>query len=792
MTTSGTPEIGRLLAACEQAQAAQDWERLSSLARLVLEREPENGLALGYRAMANRRLALARPMPPPLPRVGSGPTPPPPPPPRSEAGPAAAEAPSAPLETVGAEPDAAALLARAQEARGRRDWREMRRYARAALALSPGLAAAQLLIEEADRGLSAESLAAIQAAAHVTEQTLARDRRRSRLGIPIGLPRFGLPALALPGLGGAGSMLSVAGAAALFVVAGLAAFVALSELNSNDGNEPDAQVAGATFTPGSGGGGSSDDGNDGGAGGGIVGDDPNAPAIEALGCRQLDDGATLECQPTIAGEVDRYAWSIAEGLPTTGDGEVFRTFLPAGGPYRVALEACSGDSCAQAESQAFVVAPDASTPAPAVSTDPGGSDPDPATPTRTAVAGPEPEPPSIVGVACAPSPAAIGETASCGGSYGGGSVQSYDWSVNGVLVGTSSTFSIAFQTSGARTIALQVCNSDGCDSDTTTLVVEQGESADAPVINVIGCIPTAARVNEQVQCEPTVTGEVDRYDWTSGTTTSTQPTFTIAYNSSGTRTIRLEVCNGGGCDTAEASIAVSTSPTPTAPILTVSTTGLAFGSSTQQLNFTISNGGGQQLNFQLSESLGWLELSSTSGSVTNGGRVIRANVERDALAGGQHSGVIAITSNGGSAQISVTVVKNPTLTTAVSAGGGGTVSPETGVQPYNDPVDVIASPAEGYRFGSWGSGACAGSAAGAVVLMDGDKTCTATFIQTFSLALSVTPTGAGTTSGQGTWDSGTDVVVSASPNAGWTFDGWTGADAAECDTGSVTLTANYL
>ncbi len=245
------------------------------------------------------------------------------------------------------------------------------------------------------------------------------------------------------------------------MLAALAAFVALGQLSNDGGSEPVELVANPTSVPEPAAATASPTPS-------VAGDAVQAPTIEAVGCRQLEDGVTLECRPTIDGAADGYAWEAAGGDPPSGDGEVFRTVLPAGGPYRIALEVCNDGTCSASESQAFVVAVDAVAPEPVVSSDPAGSTgssgwsgASPA-PTATPLAGPPPPtPPSIDGVGCSPSPSEIGERVVCSGSFSGGPVSTFDWSMNGVLIATSATLSGVYQSVGQRTIGLQVCNAGG-------------------------------------------------------------------------------------------------------------------------------------------------------------------------------------------------------------------------------------------------------------------------------------------------------------------------------------------
>jgi len=60
----------------------------------------------------------------------------------------------------------------------------------------------------------------------------------------------------------------------------------------------------------------------------------------------------------------------------------------------------------------------------------------------------------------------------------------------------------------------------------------------------------------------------------------------------------------------------------------------------------------------------------------------------------------------------------------------------------------------------------------------------------FTLTITTAGTGSGTISGARTYSHGSLATVTATPNLGSTFAGWSGPDGVECATGSVLMTAN--
>jgi len=138
-------------------------------------------------------------------------------------------------------------------------------------------------------------------------------------------------------------------------------------------------------------------------------------------------------------------------------------------------------------------------------------------------------------------------------------------------------------------------------------------------------------------------------------------------------------------------------------------------------------------------------------------------------------------------------LKQYTLTMAVDPAGSGTTDPAVGDHLYNAGtlVNITATPGTGYAFDFW-TGACTGSGACSVT-MNADQTVTAHFKRImFNLTVAVNPIGAGTTDpavGVHAYESGSVVVVTATPATGFTFTGWSGA-CTGTDPCSITMDAD--
>jgi hypothetical protein len=135
---------------------------------------------------------------------------------------------------------------------------------------------------------------------------------------------------------------------------------------------------------------------------------------------------------------------------------------------------------------------------------------------------------------------------------------------------------------------------------------------------------------------------------------------------------------------------------------------------------------------------------------------------------------------------------------SVSTVGSGSV--DTDKSPpyyYGDSVQLTAVPIGGWSFSSW-SGDLSGSTNPFAVLIDGNKTVTATFTQnTYSLAVSTVGSGSVTLNNSGPYQYGDIVQLTAVPATQWLFQGWTGDLSGNTNPttilidGSKTVTATF-
>jgi hypothetical protein len=165
-----------------------------------------------------------------------------------------------------------------------------------------------------------------------------------------------------------------------------------------------------------------------------------------------------------------------------------------------------------------------------------------------------------------------------------------------------------------------------------------------------------------------------------------------------------------------------------------------------------------------------------------------------------------ITMNGDYA-ITAEFVKQYDLTIS-STGGGSVTTPGEGVFTYDTGtvVNLVATPAAGYRFDRWTGdvGTIANVyAAATTITMNGDYSITANFVAIYELTISSTERGSVIIPGEGvfTYDGGTIVDLSAIPDEGYWFVEWTGDVSTIADVyaalttitmnGDYSITANF-
>ena len=136
-----------------------------------------------------------------------------------------------------------------------------------------------------------------------------------------------------------------------------------------------------------------------------------------------------------------------------------------------------------------------------------------------------------------------------------------------------------------------------------------------------------------------------------------------------------------------------------------------------------------------------------------------------------------------------------TYTLTVATAGNGSVSPTTSSYISGAVVPITATANAGSTFTGW-SGALNGSANPTSITMTGHKSITATFaLNTSMYTLTVAAVGNGSVSpavGTHTYTSGTDVLLTATPDAGGYFGQWSGAASGTLTQITVTMNADKV
>src|SRR5205814_6819782 len=132
-----------------------------------------------------------------------------------------------------------------------------------------------------------------------------------------------------------------------------------------------------------------------------------------------------------------------------------------------------------------------------------------------------------------------------------------------------------------------------------------------------------------------------------------------------------------------------------------------------------------------------------------------------------------------------------TYTLAVTTVGSGTVAkaPDQPTYDHGTPVQVTATPGAGYHFVGW-SGDTTATTNPLALIMTRNRTLTATFaINAYTLTVTTVGSGAVTKSPNlASYDHGTAVTVTATPDPGYHFVGWSGDTTTATNPLALTMT----
>ena len=155
-----------------------------------------------------------------------------------------------------------------------------------------------------------------------------------------------------------------------------------------------------------------------------------------------------------------------------------------------------------------------------------------------------------------------------------------------------------------------------------------------------------------------------------------------------------------------------------------------------------------------------------------GGNRTTLTIDPSIIGQGMTNAVIRKTSDG-MLYVAEDSERRYSLTINVSGGGTTYPSPGTTYVTNGKNVTLYAYPDDGYEFSRWSDG---GAQSHTIVVSHDNYSVTAYFVKKtttqYRLTLNCNPSNGGTASGGGTYNAGTSVRVSATPNSGWRFVRW--------------------
>jgi uncharacterized repeat protein (TIGR02543 family) len=151
----------------------------------------------------------------------------------------------------------------------------------------------------------------------------------------------------------------------------------------------------------------------------------------------------------------------------------------------------------------------------------------------------------------------------------------------------------------------------------------------------------------------------------------------------------------------------------------------------------------------------------------------------------------------GNATITATFTQNTYDITITTSGNGNVTRSSQGPYHYGDTVYFTANPGTGYIFSGWGGALSqTGSGNPAQLTFSANVTATANFTKsTYSVSVMIFPSsvaGSYAVNQSSPYHYGDVVAVTASPNSGYTFSGWSGDGSGTGNTRTVTVTGNMM
>ena len=141
--------------------------------------------------------------------------------------------------------------------------------------------------------------------------------------------------------------------------------------------------------------------------------------------------------------------------------------------------------------------------------------------------------------------------------------------------------------------------------------------------------------------------------------------------------------------------------------------------------------------------------------------------------------------------VQVTIPTTYTISVSASPSAGGIVT-GGGTFAAGSSQTVSATPNSGYTFANWTeNGSVVSPSASYTFTLNGNRNLVANFtLNTYTIAVSASPSAGGIVTGGGTFAAGTSQTVSATPNSGYTFVNWTENGSVVSPSANYTFTLN--